>query len=119
MPNRRDKRDLFALSASMTGIDIEFIDGVWGKDISASERPDVSTTTLTTFPLLANADQPNRTGRGNSTQTIPSKHPWAAGEDTWTSTASKSRLLDPSLTRPIAPEFSTCEDDRKINTSIF
>jgi hypothetical protein len=42
MPDRRDKRDMLALSAHMSGLKIEFIDGVRGSDMSRQERPDVN-----------------------------------------------------------------------------
>jgi hypothetical protein len=41
MPQRRDKRDMIALSAYLSGLEIEFVDGVNGTLISKQERPDV------------------------------------------------------------------------------
>ena len=40
MPSRRDKRDMIALSAEMSGLEIEFIDGPKGSEVSRKERPD-------------------------------------------------------------------------------
>jgi hypothetical protein len=42
MPHRRDKRDMIVLSARLSGLEIEFIDGIPGADISKQERPEVS-----------------------------------------------------------------------------
>lgn len=41
LPDRRDKRDAVALSAYLTGLEIEFVDGVTGSQISNRSRPDV------------------------------------------------------------------------------
>lgn len=41
MPDRRDKRDVAALAAFVSGLEIEFVDGVPGSEISTKERPDV------------------------------------------------------------------------------
>lgn len=39
MPNRSDKRDALSLSAYLTGLDIEFIDGVNGSLVSERAYP--------------------------------------------------------------------------------
>ena len=44
MPYRADKRDAWALATLYTGLDIEYIDGVDGKDIPAKAYPSVSHT---------------------------------------------------------------------------
>jgi hypothetical protein len=41
MPNRSDKRDALALSAYLTGLEVEFIDGVNGSLVSQREYPQV------------------------------------------------------------------------------
>jgi len=41
MPHRRDKRDVIALAAYLAGLEIEFVDGVNGSEISKAERPEV------------------------------------------------------------------------------
>jgi hypothetical protein len=41
MPGRGDKRDLMALAADMSGIQIEFVDGVNGSNVPIVARPDV------------------------------------------------------------------------------
>lgn len=41
MPLRYDKRDMMALTAHLTGIDIEFVDGVNGSNVPIVARPDV------------------------------------------------------------------------------
>jgi len=40
MPHRRDKRDVVALAAYLAGLEIEFVDGVNGSEISKAERPE-------------------------------------------------------------------------------
>ena len=39
MPERHDKRDALSLSASLSNIDFEWIDGVDGSSISRKSRP--------------------------------------------------------------------------------
>lgn len=41
MPNRRDKRDALTVSAYMSGLELEFVDGVNGTQMSKKEYPDV------------------------------------------------------------------------------
>ena len=44
MPNRRDKRDSLTLSAYLSGLEIEFIDGVNATDMSMKEYPNACYT---------------------------------------------------------------------------
>ena len=41
LPNRRDKRDAVTLSAYISGLEIEFVDGVNGSEVSTKEWPEV------------------------------------------------------------------------------
>ena len=60
MPNRRDKRDTLTLSAYLTGIDVEFVDGVNVTYFSRKEYPNVRYTAQT---ILGAATNPkNRIG---------------------------------------------------------
>ena len=42
MPHRSDKRDALTLSAYLTGLEIEFVDGPNGSDVSEKAYPPVS-----------------------------------------------------------------------------
>lgn len=41
MPGRSDKRDMMALTAHLSGIQFEFVDGVNGANVPVVARPDV------------------------------------------------------------------------------
>jgi hypothetical protein len=66
MPHRIDKRDIVALAAYLAGLEIEFVDGVNGSDVSLSERPDKYLTMLSS---RYQANPNYRDGKRHSIQT--------------------------------------------------